>query len=563
MNMHYSPIADTVGSVGSLVTRRFIVLSLGGFSIGLLAGILAIFVTGAYSNGFSGADESAHFLNSYFISSYLKGHIGTNPLAFATDFYLHYPKISIGHWPPAYYGVVGLLFLVIPATLENAFLINLFFSSLPVAAVAITLGYVLNLRTALLGAAVYALTPLVIEGQAYFMLDQVLSAVCIGATIAWSAYATRPAWWSALLFATFSTFAVLTKGNGWLLVFVPVYHMLLTPNWGLLRLPHVYGAALIAGLVVFPWYWLTTGIAADGFNYQAGLDYARMAFAAAVGHLADNLSVPGVLLALFAIVIGFRERRRNPAHWSIISACLSLVLATLTLQCIVPVDIVSRYMAPALPAVVVLAILGLHNIYTTLVSRRLSAGSLVTVIVLAAFMFAPALRHLNERMQKPDYQVAKAISLLATGLSHNLCLIDGISNAEGAFMAEMALQDPNLRHYAIRASKLFADTNFMGSRYAPRFADPQSLLAEMKRLGIHNVVIVRAGDEPAFPHSRQLAEALQLPGSNFQRVAIFSHSGQPGTTEVYESIVDVRPNLEAVRKLGIPAKASSVINTQL
>lgn len=518
-----------------------------------------MFVTGAYSSGFSGADESAHFLNSYFISSYLKGHIGGNPLTFATDFYVHYPKISIGHWPPAYYGVVGLLFLVIPATVENAFLINLFFSSLPVVAVAIALGHLVNYRAALVGAAVYALTPLATEGQAYFMLDQVLTAVCIAAAMAWWAYMITPAWWRALLFAALCTFAVLTKGNGWLLVFVPVYHMLLTRNWRLLTLPHVYGAALVAGSIVFPWYWLTSGIAADGFNYQAGIAYAVTAFSAAIGHLVDNLSLPGVLLAMSAVVIEFRQRHYNPARWSVISACLSLVLATLTLQCLVPVDIVSRYMAPALPAVAVLAVIGLFDIYTRLLNSRFLGGSMIAMLVLASFMLAPGVGHLAKRVEKTDYQVAAVIPLLATSLPYNLCLIDGLSNAEGAFMAEMALQDPSLHHYAIRASKLFADTNFMGTRYAPRFASPEAVLAEIKRLGIHNIIIVRAGGQPAFPHSQQLADALQLPGSAFRRTAVLPHGGRPGTTEVYESTIQTRPDLAAVRQIGIPAKVSTVI----
>jgi hypothetical protein len=533
-----------------------------GFLIGLLMGILAIFVTGAYSNGFSGADESAHFLNSYFITSYLKGHVGANPLAFATDFYVHYPKISIGHWPPAYYGLVGLLFLVIPATVETAFLINLFFSALPVAAVAVILGYMVNRPAALLGAALYALTPLVMEGQAYFMLDQVLAAVCVATSMAWFAYSAKPGWPRALMFAALCTFAILIKGNGWLLVFVPVYHMLLTRNWRLLKLPHVYGAALAALVIVFPWYWLTSRIAADGFNYQAGFDYALTAFSAGIGHLYDNLGLPGMLLAALAISVEFRKRRQHPIRWSITSTCLSLVLATFTLQILIPVDIVSRYMAPALPPLVILAISGLQTVYTSRLHHRFPIGGGIAAFALIALMFAPGVKHLAERTAKPDYQAAKAITLLATDLPHNLSLIDGVSNAEGAFMAEMALQDPGLRHYAIRASKLFADTNFMGTRYAPRFSAPQELLAEMKRLGINNVIIIRAGNEPAFPHSLQLAEALHLPGSPYRLVAVLHHGSRQGTTAVYESTAEIRPDLDAVRQLGIPAKVSNIINTQ-
>lgn len=542
--------------------RRFFGLGLAGMCIGLLSGALAWLVTGAHASGFSGADESAHFLNSYFISSYVKGHVGTNPLGFAADFYAHYPKISIGHWPPAYYGLVGLLFLVIPPSVKAAFFINLVFSALPAALVAISLGYLTSRRAALLGTAIYALTPLATEGQAYFMLDQVLAATCIAATMAWFSYAVKPAWSRALLFAALSTFAILTKGNGWLLVFVPCYHMLLTRNWRPLRLPHVYGAALLALLVVFPWYWLTSGIAAEGFNYQAGLAYALSAFHAAIQHFVSNLGLPAIPLAGFAVLVEWRKRQQHPVRWAAISACLSLVLATLTLQMLVPVDIVARYMTPALPALLVLAITGLWHVYARLTERRLAYSGLAVMFLSMGLMSAPGIHHLATRTPKPDYQMAKVIPLLDTGLPHDVCLIDGTSNAEGAFMAEMAIRDSELRHYAVRASKLFANTNFMGMQYSPKFTDPRAMLDELNRLGIHNVIVVRAGNEPAFPHSLYLAQALQLPESPFRRVKELLHTGRPGTTEIYVSTRDSKPDLNAVREQGIPSKISNAIKTQ-
>ena len=561
--MLHASMPNTAGTRRPPASRRLAALGLGAMGIGLLAGLLSWLVTGAHAGGFSGADESAHFLNSYFISSYLQGHVGANPLGFATDFYIHYPKISIGHWPPAYYGLVGLLFLVIPASVKAAFLINLVFSAVPAALVAISLGYLANRRLALLGAALYALTPLFTEGQAYFMLDQPLAAICIGAAMAWFAYAGSPAWWRAILFAALCVAAILTKGNGWLVVLVPVYHMLLTRNWRLLALPHAYGAALIAGLLVLPWYWLTSGIAAQGFNYEAGLDYALTAFAAAIQHLVANLGLPGIALAAFAVFVEWRRRRQDPARWSGISACLSLMLATLTLQILVPVDIVPRYMTPALPALVVLAVLGLGHVHAMLSARLAPAGSLAAIVLLLGFMAEPGIRHLLTRPAKPDYQMAKVIALLDTGLPHDVCLIDGVSNAEGAFMAEMAIRDRELRHYAIRASKLFADTNFMGTQYAPKFTDPRAMLEEIRRLGVHDIIIVRAGNEPAFPHSRYLAEALQLPESPFRLVAALRHGGQPGTTEIYASTRKTNPDLDAVRQQGMPAKVSNAIKTQL
>jgi hypothetical protein len=178
-------------------------------------------------------------------------------------------------------------------------------------------------------------------------------------------------------------------------------------------------------------------------------------------------------------------------------------------------------------------------------------------------MLAPGVMHLIKRTPKPDYQMADVVSLLANAQPHEISLIDGNSNAEGAFIAEMAIHDSGLNHYAVRASKLFAETNFMGSKYQLKFVDPQSVLAEISRLGIKNIVVVRIGESLAFPHSEQLAEALRLPNSQFRKVATLVHGNRYGTTELYKSTAIVVPDIKAVRQLGIPAKASALNQSQL
>ena len=101
------------------------------YALALLAGVLSLWVTGAWSSGFSGADEPAHFLNSWFVAAYVQDALGQNPLAFATEYYLHYPKISIGHWPPAFYGLVAPVFWFAPATPQTAMVVNLLLAALP------------------------------------------------------------------------------------------------------------------------------------------------------------------------------------------------------------------------------------------------------------------------------------------------------------------------------------------------------------------------------------------------------------------------------------------------
>jgi hypothetical protein len=475
----------------------------------------------------------------------------------ATDFYVHYPKISIGHWPPAYYGILGLVFLVLPPTLPVIFAVNVLFAALPALGVAAALSMLADRRAALAGALVYAVTPLVLEGYVMFMADQPLTACLVAATAVWIVFSVRPGWGSALAFALLAATAVLIKGNGWLVVFIPVFHIALTGNWKLLLSVRLDVAAALAAAIVVPWYMLTAKIAADGFNYQAGLPYATKALLYNVQALGRNVTPVGGLLALYAIVAEFRARRADPARWTIVSAVISLLLATLLLQSLVPVDIVERYMAPALPAVVVLAVLGAVRLLA-----HLRAGIAAPVLaVLAVVLAIPGIVHLAQRVPKADTGIAAVTDRLAAARPV-LTVVDGSASTEGWFIADMAVHDSALRGYVVRASKLLADSNFMGSTYSLKYHDTADVLAELHRLGVQHVVIVREGGKDAYPHSAQMRAALARADSGFRLGQSLPHQYRPGVTEVYDAIDPARPDIAAVRNMGLPAKATALTKLQ-
>jgi len=46
------------------------------------------------------------------VYDYLAGVPKENPLAWAENYYLHYPKVAIGQWPPGYHVMEALWSLV-------------------------------------------------------------------------------------------------------------------------------------------------------------------------------------------------------------------------------------------------------------------------------------------------------------------------------------------------------------------------------------------------------------------------------------------------------------------
>jgi hypothetical protein len=50
------------------------------------------------------------------LRDYILHGLGKSPLAFARNYYAHYPKLAIGHWPPVFYVAQALWIIMFPAT---------------------------------------------------------------------------------------------------------------------------------------------------------------------------------------------------------------------------------------------------------------------------------------------------------------------------------------------------------------------------------------------------------------------------------------------------------------
>src|SRR2546421_5009582 len=49
------------------------------------------------------SDEPAHYVTALMVRDYMAQGMPAKPLAFAKNYYLHYPKVAFGHWPPVFY----------------------------------------------------------------------------------------------------------------------------------------------------------------------------------------------------------------------------------------------------------------------------------------------------------------------------------------------------------------------------------------------------------------------------------------------------------------------------
>lgn len=524
---------------------RFLPVPIVAASLFGAASLLLAWLTGGLSASLINPDEGGHYVNALFLGDWIRAGF-PSPMAFAQDYYAHFPRLSIGHWPPAWYMLEAPMFALFRPSVLGATLISAFVAGLPAGAIVWAFHRLGKAALGLALGAFYVLLPLVVDGGRYILLDQPVALVVAMAAIAWCAASDRPAWWRFLIFAAFAAAAPLVKGNGALVALVPAIDIVLTNRWRLLRRLSLWVAALLTVAVVAPWYWLSFKISAGGFNYAPGLDYAGLALSANAQAIYANLGVGGLLLALVGAVSAFRDL--EPGEARVARLAIAVVLSTLAFQSIVPAALEPRYVTPLLPWLVVLAGLGLV--------RLVRAGKAVQVggTALAAIALVPAAIGLWTLPAKPDLGApALAEAMTRQG---GLWLVDGRAGGEGALIAAAAHADNGRKRiWVSRASQWLSTSDFMGRGYALTAKDPVAARATLDRIGAGGVVSVAEQNQFAYPHSRILDGALH--GGDFDLAQSGFNTGY-GSVTVARRLRPVQPNLALIARNGGSANVAKM-----
>jgi putative flippase GtrA/4-amino-4-deoxy-L-arabinose transferase-like glycosyltransferase len=521
------------------------------FFIALTVLAAAMVYLHALDSGLSGRDEASHFLNGYLIWSYMTEALGQNPLTYATNFYIHYPKISIGHWPPLYYAFLSSFFFFVPQTPFPFMIINLVIGALPALLVARVIRQIAVWPWAFLAGITYVMIPITINNTAYLMVDQAIAGLCLLAALAWSAYVKQPSLWKGMAYAAVTAAAILVKGNGWVLAVFPIIHIVLTQNWRILLNWRTYAAAGAAIIVVGAWTLTTYKISSDGFNYSWGLDYFLLSAPTFLAALYTNLGPLGSLAGLIGIV-GCIAAKHRPEIREIGLTCLSLVLATVLFHSIVPVDLEPRYMSSAYPPLVIFMTLGVWMISSQF--KRLSVSVLIP-ISLVVFSI-PGLLFLRDRPPRFDMRMDQVAAQITAQQGGMVVVVDGHSGTEGALTAEVALRDNTRQSYVVRSSKLLAKSDFMGKHYQLRVNTPEAVLGLLEDISSTAVVMAEGpGTNSGFPHSDLLLSALRLSSSPFRLVKTYNHLREDGHTYLYLRTTPLVPKHDAVMRINLPEKA--------
>lgn len=435
----------------------------------LLLACASQFQSGAWHADLSGPDEVPHFVNGVVVRQYLVDGLPQSPLAFARDYYQHYPKIAIGHWPPLYSILQGLWFLIASPSPFTALL--------PIAFIFAALSTIVYRQLAdhspawlaFATGALMLILPLGRDALHEVMLEPICALLLAFATLAFAGFRFAS-------FGLWSAIALLTKANAGAAALVPPLAIFLGNRWRLLLTFRFWTPVAIVGVLAFPWYWFAGPYMAGEWVPGPAPSFAESALRAfRFAFLSGMAPLPLTLILLALAGWWLRRKDASAAAWA------SLAVAVLLFHTVVSPHGESRFYLSATAPILILA------------------GSALARLRLAALpvLLGLAILSGNPLVTKPDYGATALVQQLraASTETQPVALLAG--DTEGPVIAEFVQQEPRPNWYLLRASKVLASSTWIGLLYESRFETPAQLAAYLDLMPFTTVIIdTRPAGEP-------------------------------------------------------------------
>lgn len=475
---------------------------------------------GAYSSGFGGhPDEAAHFVSSIMVFDFL-GNIGVvQPVDFAQSFYLHYPKVAIGNWPPMLYATLGTWFLMFGVSRVSA----LTFIAVVAAATATAIYSIgrklISPYAGLFAASLYVALPLVQESSARIMTEHLVTLLILLSALQFARFANTRKTFDSLIFGTAATAAILTRGSAWSLLLVPPVVIAFTGDWRLLLNWRLWIGGLPVILLCVPWYVLTRGMskgAMVGIDPNAPMSFFMAAIVAfpvfivqAVGLVLSSLAVIGFWVTL--IVHG----GKHTTYWA---ALFAIIIGIMFIQTVVPAAIESRYMVQLLPSFLLFSAVGCQGLIEKLPPNNIAGSMCSTVVWFAtAVVITFTMFDIPINIRNSGYdRVSSALMASTQNLTNPAVLLASDSIGEGSVIAAVAAADRRPRMVVLRGSKILVSEDWLGRDSHNRFGTIEELRKLLDSIPVDAVVVDEAiNPQWHRPYHEMAAQLLHKDKSNW------------------------------------------------
>jgi hypothetical protein len=496
-----------------------------GATLRFAAAFLALFgmaaalqlAAGAYRDEFSGhPDEPAHYVTALMVHDYIAAGFPPHPFQFAEDFYLHYPKMALGHWPPFFYILQAAWMMAFPTSHASVIALMAALAAALALTVCIAVRNDYGWAAGLAAAALLLALPLVQQFDGMVMTEIPVALLCLWATLFLGRYLETASWRDSAGFGIVASLAIMTKGSALALALAPPIALALSARWHLLKRLATWLPAGIAGLLCGPWYFLTLRMAENGWTSQFGPGFV---LEAALFNTGKMIMIAGPPLAAVA-ALGVYAKARLGGKWAALAA---LIASVWIFQSLVPASIDERHLLTAAPPAVIFIAPGIEWLARRFPLRfRYTPAALATAAGLLFTATSFAVPPASDRALGPV-----ASLLLRPDLRDDVILVSSQFDGEGIVIAQVAEHERRPGHIILRGSKVLAESTWEGTHYRTLYKTPAEVMKFLDGMPVGVIVLDNTPGHKDHPHHRQLQEAIHENPARFRLLGTFPADGRP------------------------------------
>lgn len=481
---------------------------------------------GSFRAEFSGyPDEPAHYVTGLMATEYVRQGFPGPVLRFAEDYYLHYPKVAIGQWPPVFYLVQAAWCLLLGSSKISVLLLGAFLTAAAATLVFGRAAAILPLLPSFLVSFTYILLPVTQRGTQLLMTEPLLVLLSFLAVLEFAGFWETRRFRYGCLYGIWTGLAILTKGSGVALLLIPAFAIVASWRWSLLKDPRLPASVGIAVAMGVPWTLATVHITQGSWGEAPlSLAYTLNTLWRGPFLLFQILGPALTALFLFSVWRLFTEKA-----WTqpLFLACLASIVCLVFFLLFPTVGVEQRHYHPAIPPALVLCAYGLRRLSQWRVYMHSAVTSALILAITAVSALPPP--------AKARTGYAEAASAIASRTGWNGCVVLIVSGVmgEGQLISETALLQPRPTRYLLRGIKQLASVRWSGGGYELRYRNVDEVAKYLEESPINLIVTDSYAETDVVPHNRLVKELLEKRSGYWELRQTIEPAAQSGASRIY------------------------------
>ncbi|MBN1567567.1 MAG: glycosyltransferase family 39 protein [Acidobacteria bacterium] len=444
-----------------------------------LAFVIAFqWIGGAYSSELGGhPDEPSHYVTGLMVRDYLESSDWQHPGKFAAEFYAHYPKVAIGHWPPLFYSIEAIWMLLFSSSRASVMIMMALLTSALAYIIQITaskyfdrtLGFACGLSIIPL--------PLIHAFSKMVMTEILVSILVFCAALSLIRFLETQKWHFSLIFGFSAALAILSKGTAVALALLPLIALILMRKYRMIKSISFWIAPIVVILLCAPFYISTLQMVQNGWVYSTpDIHFTLRAipyYFHALFHCVVPVSAIFILIGLFYYLFIPYVKNRTEARWCVLAA---LPVSVLLFHFFIPCGFERRHLIVAIPALMILMAAGINVIVNKLnkIFPWLFAKTTIIVIILGITVLSSIPNW--QRKSWDGFGRAAQELLSLPQFANSIFLISSDPTGEGIFISEVAMREIRPGHIVLRGSKVLSQSKWGGANHRVLFDNPAQLM---------------------------------------------------------------------------------------